>query len=77
MSRKSATVCRMHDFSSYFSGLNQLTMLKVSRYCFAQWLYLYRAVDKFGDTIDFMLSEQRDEMAAIAFFKQVINNNGC
>jgi putative transposase len=37
---------------------------------------LYRAVDKFGDTIDFMLSEQRDEMAATAFFKQAINNNG-
>jgi putative transposase len=29
-----------------------------------KWVYLYRAVDKFGDTIDFMLSEQRDEMAA-------------
>src|SRR5664279_3241657 len=29
-----------------------------------QWVYLYRAVDKFGDTIDFMLSEHRDEEAA-------------
>ena len=26
-----------------------------------EWVYLYRAVDKFGDTIDFMLSEHRDE----------------
>ena len=41
-----------------------------------QWVYLYRAVDKFGNTVDFMLSEQRDEMAATAFFKQAINNNG-
>jgi len=41
-----------------------------------QWTYLYRAVDKSGDTVDFMLSEQRDEMAATAFFKQAINNNG-
>ena len=41
-----------------------------------QWVYLYRAVDKFGDTVDFMLSEKRDEAAATAFFKQAINNNG-
>ena len=42
-----------------------------------QWVYLYRAVDKFGDTVDFMLSEQRDEAAATTtFFKQAINNNG-
>ena len=41
-----------------------------------KWVYLYRAVDKFGDTIDFMLSEHRDEAAATAFFKQAIDANG-
>ena len=41
-----------------------------------KWVYLYRAVDKFGDTIDFMLSERRDEAAATAFFKQAIDANG-
>jgi len=41
-----------------------------------KWVYLYRAVDKFGDAVDFMLSEQRDEMAAATFFKQAINGNG-
>jgi putative transposase len=35
-----------------------------------KWVYLYRTFDKFGGTIDFMLSEQRDEMAATAFFKK-------
>jgi putative transposase len=34
---------------------------------------LKRAVDKFGDTIDFILSEHRDEAAATAFFKQAID----
>lgn len=41
-----------------------------------RWLYLYRAVDKFGKTLDFKLPEQRDEAAAEAFFEQAIGNNG-
>ena len=41
-----------------------------------QWTYLYRAVDKFGNTIDFMLSEHRDEAAATSFFKQAIDAIG-
>ena len=41
-----------------------------------QWVYLYRAIDKHGDTLDFMLSEHRDEAAATRFFAQAIENNG-
>ncbi|WP_347988508.1 IS6 family transposase [Methylomonas sp. AM2-LC] len=41
-----------------------------------QWVYLYRAIDKYGDTIDFMLSERRDEEASTRFFKQAIDING-
>jgi putative transposase len=41
-----------------------------------QWVYLYRVVDKLGDTVDFMLSEKRDESVPTAFFKQAIDNNG-
>jgi putative transposase len=48
------------------------TYLKVK----GRWMYLYRAVDKFGKTLDFMLCEQRDEAAAEAFFKQAVGNNG-
>ena len=38
--------------------------------------YLYLAIDKYGNTVDFMLSKQRDEAAAKAFFQQAIEDNG-
>ena len=41
-----------------------------------KWTYLYRAIDKFGNTVDFLLSEKRDEAAATAFFRQAIDGNG-
>jgi putative transposase len=40
---------------------------------FRNWVYLYGAVDKEGQTIDLMLSETRDEPAARAFFNKAIN----
>ena len=41
-----------------------------------QWYYLYRAVDKTGQTIDFLLTEQRDEQAAKRFFTKAIRRHG-
>lgn len=41
-----------------------------------QWTYLYRAVDRNGQTIDFMLSERRNLAAARRFLKQAISTNG-
>src|SRR5262244_2934027 len=41
-----------------------------------RWTYLYRAVDKYGRTVDFLLSERRDVSAAKRFFSRAIRHNG-
>ena len=41
-----------------------------------KWVYLYRAVDKYSNTIDFFLSEKRDMESAKIFFKKAIRFNG-
>ncbi|TQM89760.1 IS6 family transposase [Roseinatronobacter monicus] len=41
-----------------------------------KWMYHYRAVDRNGQTLDFMLSERRDKPAARRFFRRAIGNNG-
>ena len=41
-----------------------------------QWSYLYRAVDKAGQTIDFLLTEQRDQRAAKRFLTKAIRRHG-
>lgn len=41
-----------------------------------KWTCLYRAIDKRGQTLDFMLSERRDEAAATTFCAKAIGNNG-
>jgi putative transposase len=40
------------------------------------WRYLYRAVDKYGQTIDFLLTENRDKEAALRFLKKAIRRHG-
>jgi transposase-like protein len=41
-----------------------------------EWRYLYRAVDKSGQTIDFLLTDQRDEQAAMRFLTKAIRRHG-
>lgn len=40
-----------------------------------EWVYLYRAVDSEGNTIDFLLRARRDAVAAKAFFKKAFKEN--
>ena len=41
-----------------------------------QWRYLYRAVDKQAQTIDFLLTKERDEQAAKRFLTKAIRRYG-
>ncbi|MGF6781415.1 transposase-like protein [Paraburkholderia sp. GAS334] len=41
-----------------------------------EWKYLYRAVDKAGNTIDFLLRAHRDKVAARRYFEKVIAQHG-
>jgi putative transposase len=41
-----------------------------------EWKYLYRAVDKDGKTVDFLLRAHRDEAAARRYFEKAIDQNG-
>ena len=40
------------------------------------WKYLYRAVDKEGKTIDFLLTAKRDKAATMRFFEKAMQDNG-
>lgn len=40
------------------------------------WVYLYRAVDKHGKTLDFILSRHRNKPAATKFFARMLEING-
>ena len=48
------------------------TYIKVN----GDWQYLYRAVDKQGNTIDFLLRAKRDKVAARKFFEKAMTLHG-
>ena len=39
------------------------------------WKYLYRAVDKEGKTVDFLLTAKRDKATALRFFNKAMKAN--
>jgi transposase-like protein len=41
-----------------------------------QWSYLYRAVDKEGQAVDFLLTAYRDKKAALRFFRKAMRQHG-
>ena len=41
-----------------------------------QWMYLYRAIDSVGDTVEFWFSEQRDLLSAKRFFTKALARHG-
>lgn len=67
-----AAVCRRRKFSVGMSWRMDETYVKVG----GQWKYLYRAVDREGDTIDFLLRAKRDHTAARAFLERAIDLHG-
>lgn len=40
------------------------------------WVYLYRAIDKLGKTLDFSPPKRRNKMAATKFFARALEVNG-
>jgi IS6 family transposase len=60
--------CKPHLKRTNGSWRVDETYIKVK----GEWLYLYRAVDSVGSTLEFLLSENRDAQAAKRFFTKVL-----
>lgn len=67
-----AEIARRRKASRDRSWRMDETYIKVK----GRWVHLYRAVDKFGKTLDFMLSERRNKAAATTFFARTLEING-
>jgi hypothetical protein len=58
--------------SPTLSAFGRAWLLKIK----GQWVYLYRAADKVGRTVDFLLSRRRDMAAATRFFSRATKQHG-
>ena len=67
-----AVVCRRRKLPVGESWRMDETFVKVG----GQWKYLYRAVAKSGNTVDFLLRAKRDHVAARAFFERATDLHG-
>ena len=61
--------CKPHLKQTSDSWRVDETYIKVK----GEWLYLYRAVDSAGNTLEFLLSEHRDTQAAKRFLARVLD----
>ena len=60
--------CKPHLKRTNDSWRVDETYIKVKR----QWMYRYRAVDSAGNTLEFLLSNTRDTVAAKRFFRRAL-----
>src|SRR5438477_12877324 len=66
--------CRPHLKATTDSWRVDETSIKIK----GAWTYLYRAVDAFGNTLEFLLSPTRDAEAAKRFFVKALHSTaGC
>ena len=65
-------VFRKHKLTVSGSWRMDETYIKVK----GVWKYLYRAVDKEGKTVDFLLTAKRDKAEALRFFEKAMKASG-
>ena len=65
--------CKPHLKATTDSWRVDETYVKVKKV----WMYLYRAVDAFGNTLEFLLSPRRDAEAAKGFFLKALHSSAC
>ena len=73
----------VYKFKPYIESEMKNRMVKAARWSLDEtyikvkgiWCYLYRAVDKLGNTVDFLLTRKRQRMSAQSFLIKAIGNN--